>query len=444
MSANIRESKISASTADEEARELLRRLSSGGAEARSVGLELNDRYSLMPRRSILASFRSLLSDKRVVVPPDALLGFLTSQLIGVKDPQLTGQLQETAAVALELPDGVGLSVAAEVFASVLGDLTRTPIRIAGIANAPSILTVVLTKLSETSHQARERVIRWTHVAQPLLNPIPRNNKSRPFNAEEASQILGQFSSLPSELLSDELYACVPSLLVLADREGAERFLNSGMGRSFVNAISRVVAPAAVNEVDIDKQPKAIRCEKQPYDRLSELLNEVEKTIKEMAANHHGQVNDLKEQLKESRQELDRFQEEARQSELEMRNAITDQQVRADTLQASIEERDAMHKQVMIANERLRADLGLIDANSRRDLCEQEELVRRRIGEAINDSVCVLRKDIERALEKHTNDESIQNIGISFDSLHRKLLREAKHLDSTRLPRKLVDREESKG
>lgn len=438
MSTTARESKISMAVAEDEARSLLERLSRGQEDAAVLGSDLNDRYSAAPRKVILTSARKLLSEKRFDIPPNVVGRFLMTQWTGVKDQQFDEQLREILAVALELPDERGLNVAADLVAEVLGETNRPPIRLTYVPQAPAVLTQVFLNFSGMVLPNRERFQRWTHAAQPHLNPALRSSDRRSFNPQEASQILERLTSIAPEILSDELLAYVPNLIMLAGLAGAGSFLRTPRGQPFAGILAEFVEQKGTGTADVGTDTVVNDDDTSLGDRLSKMLTQVNDLFLQTIAGHECRELQIKEQVRESEARRAEALHESQQKERYLQGINRELASEADGLRAKIEETQAQYNRIAGLNDRLHADLRLVDENVRRQVTEQEDTIRRRMGEAINDALTMLRRDLERVLQKNPNDEGLRNVGIAFDSLHRKLLREARYLDDSRLPKELFD------
>lgn len=438
MSTTARESKIGMAAADDEARNLIERLSRGLEEAAFLGDALNSRYSATPRKFILASARKLLSEKTTAIPATVLSQFLMTQWSGVKDQQFEEQTREILGMALELPDGHGLNVAADLMVRVLSESSRPPIRLSHVPQAPAVLTHVFLILSEAQSNNRERFVRWTHAAQPHLNPALQSSERRSFNQQEASQILDRLASIVPEFLCDELLACVPGLIMLAGSAGAVAFLRTPKGQPFVGILAGMIESNDSDTVNLSRANATKDSDAPLGEQLSQALTKVNDLFLQTIAQHESREQQIREQVQKSEARIAEVSHESKQKEQQLLGINHELTLEIAVLRTKIEEIQTQYNRVAGLNERLHADIRLVDENAKRDVSEQEDTIRRRIGETINDALSMLRRDLERLLRKNPSEEGIRNVGISFDSLHRKLLREARYLDETRLPRELFD------
>lgn len=436
MSSPKRETKVSAGKAESVARSLMKRLRRSPDLAAQMGSDFNDQYSASPRKAILEKMREQPSPFRPEdpFPAQALFDFLTTQLEGVKDQQFDAHFREIVQVALKLSREDGLRIAAELTTAVLKTNQHAP-RMRRVPRAASILTKAFDFLCKVEKPDRELLVAWTEAAQTQLSLAQSREIS--FSPDEASQLLETLSLLDRRVIPDSLLACVPSLIVLARVDGAAIFLTTKVGEPFSKALAGLTT--AQGEDASSNSP----CEPQgeslpPREQLNRSFNQIVSvfdTLNSENDNLRQRLSDQEEKV--ARQaELAKFKAEEHDRQLRITKAEHREEVERSNQRIS--ELEYAETELKESVERLRADLQLTDHNARRGVEEQENESRRRLAEVLNSAIGSLRRDLERALRNSPDDEVIRNVGISFDSLQRRLLRETDHLDDTRLPKELLD------
>ncbi len=442
MSNPKRETKVSGVTAQDEANILLQILSREPDKATKVGVDLNERFSAAPRKEILSHVRSQLSRMRPAVSSAAIHRFLKSQCDGVKDQNFYAHFQEILGVALELPDDDGVQVAAALTAELLRSNKSLSVPMKRIPKAASILARVFQRLCSSDQLERKHLQCWTESAQSQLSLA--QSSSLPFTSEEATKLLDELSRIDRKILPDSLLACVPSLIALAQVEGAAQFLRTSIGQQFARAMSGLTERTIKDSESVKQEVSVDTEDAKPREQLSRAMDTILQVFDVAITRNERMEDRLKSQEREAANQLTRINTELQERIRDLQIARTEHRDEVEKYSERIRHLELAEKELAESIERLRADLQLSDHNSRQNVVEQENEKRRRLGEVLGAAMESLRRDLERAMRDFPDSEVIRNAGISFDSLHRRLLREASHMDETRLPKELLDPKSLKG
>ncbi len=360
--------------------------------------------------------------------------FLATQLEGVKEQQFDAHFREIVAVALELSREEGLRIAAELTTKVL-KTNQHALRMNRVPRAASILTISFDFLCNVEKPDRELLQAWTEAAQTQLSLVQSRGLS--FSPCEASRLLDVLSRVDRRVIPDSLLACVPSLIVLASVDGAARFLTTQVGEPFSKALAGLTTGRG--EDAVSNSPNEHRGETlPPREQLNAAFNRIVFVFDKLSAHNDRLRQRLAEEEDRTVRQAELVKAEAEERDRQLRVAKAEHREEVDKSNERIRELERAETELAKSVERLRADLQLTDRNARQSLEEQKHENRRRLADVLNSALGSLRRDLERALRNNPGDEVVRNVGISFDSLQRRLLRETGHLDETRLPKELLD------
>ncbi len=426
MATAKKESKISQSRAVDEANTLIRGLRKEPRCGHQIGEKLCETYSSAPRKVILAELRNLLGkDSRI--PWDSLAEFLKTQTHGVKRGQLDAYMASILEVACAFEDGSDTRCCSDLIMLIVESDTRVP-KIPPISKLPGGLTQSFETLVKRGSKIRPYMNRWSKLAQPSMNCI--GAKAERFSPTESSRILRAVSEVEPAELPMNFLCNVPALILLADIESGA-FFASKIGRPFVSLIGRLNQSART-----DSQPEGgsgnIEVAPAPEDSLSSHLNAISELFRRAQSEHNEQKEGFVSKEIKLQNQIQNLQKEAEElhSKISLLKESHSTQLDAQQLQVKeLAEQKAAMEQVA---KKLDADLKLTDENAAKDLVEQESDLRVRIGRAIDGPVHSLVEDIQKALNSKPSNENIENIAISFDALHRKLIRETELRQKTRL------------
>ena len=131
------------------------------------------------------------------------------------------------------------------------------------------------------------------------------------------------------------------------------------------------------------------------------------------------------QVKRLEQEIDIQKNDFRKLKAEHEHELA-------TAKSELETKINEKAQVEKAVKELNADLRLTDENAVRNLAEQKFEIRNQISRAIEGPIQTLARDIQVILDKNPTDQPVMDIAISFDAMHRRLIRELDLQDQLRI------------
>lgn len=426
MATAKKESKISHSRALDEASTLIHGLRKEPDRGHQIGEQLCETYSSAPRKAILAELRNLLG-KESRISWNSLAEFLKTQTDGVKQGQLDAYVTSILKVACAFEDGSDPRCCSNLIMWIVESDTRVP-RIPPISKLPGGLTHAFETLVKRGSKIRPNVSRWSKLAQPSMNCV--GSETERFDQTESGRILCAASEMDPAELPTIFLSNVPSLILMAGDESGT-FLASKTGQPFVPLLGQLNQTTSMDSQPLGK-PATVDVVPSPKDSLTSHLDAISELFRKVQSLQDDQEEEyvnkeikLQKQIKNLQQEADKLRSEIRELK---ESHSTQLGAKEQQIEELAEEKATLEQ----AAKKLDADLKLTDENAAKDLVEQKTDLRVRIGRAIDGPVHSLVEDIQKALNSEPSKEDVEHIAISFDALHRKLIRETDLIHKTRL------------
>lgn len=428
----VRESKISQTRAQEEAKTILTALKGESANGKSIGLQLCDKYSLAPRKTILSELQTILLANNSGVDGESLSAFLFTQTDGVQQNQFDQHISLILKIAAANANQGAAKSVADLILWIIASSAPLP-RLSAIPGLSKGMRLAFAILTKQESAIKGALNRWSQLAQPLMNCLdPAEFR---FSADEAAGVLNNIAKIQKSMLPSGLLACVPSLVLMAKTESAS-FLASPNGRQFLPLFSGMADQYGTQDNAIPNAPvepvNRVVVSVSPEKRLAQLLKDIDGVFKEVQAAFSSHEEEMLDKEKSLGKQVKRLEQEIEIQKDDLRKLKIQYEHELATVKSELETRTNEKAEVEKAVKGLNADLRLTDENAARNLAEQKFEIRNQISRAIEGPLQTLARAIQAILDKNPTDQPVEDIAISFDAMHRKLIRELDLQGQTRV------------
>ena len=367
-------------------------------------MQLCDKYSLAPRKTILSELETLLLGNSSGVDGESLSAFLFTQTDGVQQTQYDQHISLILRIATANANQSATQCVADLILWIVNSGAPLP-RLSVIPALAKGMRLAFEILTKEKAAIKGPLNRWSQLAQPLMNCIePAESR---FSSDESAGILNRIAKIQRSMLPSGLLACVPLLVLMAKGESAS-FLASPNGQQFLplfsgmanasgekSGVNSLIPAESVAKADVPVSPEK---------RLAQLLKDIDGVFKEVQAAFSTREEEafdkatlLGKQVKRLEQEIDIQKNDFRKLKAEHEHELA-------TAKSELETKINEKAQVEKAVKELNADLRLTDENAVRNLAEQKFEIRNQISRAIEGPIQTLARDIQVILDKNPTDQ----------------------------------------
>lgn len=423
----MKESKINQARTLDEANRILRALEKVPESADQTGVNLCGIYTPGSRKSILNELFRSLSATSAPVDQRALTDFLKTQLDGVNKQSVDSFLTAMIKVASANGTESGPRCVSDLILWMI-EQDKEPPRLPAIETLPKGLAIAFEVLAKQDSVPKIALRKWCELARPSMNCLEPDGLK--FSESESTRILEAASKLEASIIPKIFYASVPSLVLLA-KDGSVSFLTSLNGKPFMKYYSEMRS-SQKNETPTTNGPLKSATVPSPKERLKNLLGDVKVFFEDLLSDIELRENELVDKEVSLGNQIKRLEQKIGVEKNERNKLKSDHEIELKTKASEFEEltiKKVTADKTVVA---LTADLKLSDENATKGMVEQKKRFRNQIGIAVDGPVYSLFQDIQSAMNKNPDSKEIENIAISFDALHRKLIREAELAHKNRL------------